>query len=885
MSQTAREPILLRDYRPPDYLIDTIDLQFELHSSRTRVAATSIFIRSPNSNDQTEPLILNGEDLTLVSVSMDGEELQQGRWTSSPNSLTVHDTPDTFELTIVTEIDPSSNTALEGLYMSSGRFCTQCEAEGFRKITYYLDRPDVLAKFKVTIIAKKGPYPILLSNGNQVESGDLDDDKHYAIWEDPFPKPCYLFALVAGNLGCVSGSFLTSSGRNVALYIYVEHGKERRAEYALDALIRSMKWDEDVYGLEYDLDIFNIVAVSDFNMGAMENKSLNIFNDKFILADSDTATDTDYAWIESVVAHEYFHNWTGNRVTCRDWFQLSLKEGLTVFRDQQFSSDQRSYATQRIDDVKRLRAAQFTEDASPLAHPVRPDSYSEINNFYTHTVYEKGAEVVRMIHTLIGPEAFRKGMDLYFERHDGQAVTCEDFIDAMETASDHDLTQFMLWYRQAGTPTIHARGRYDPGTRKYELKLTQSCKPTPGQDHKKPMLIPLAIGFIDEAIGSLKVGLNDKTDEILETHVIALHDQAETLVFDRFPTNIEEPVISINRGFSAPIHVKIDRSVKDLRILIANDPDPISRWDATQELALSVLSQKIGGASYDLTLDALLDSLGTVLETAREAPGLVAQALELPVESSITKSLETFDPVNIYLAHRWLRDLLGRKFFEQFATLYNETNPATPYDPSGSEAGKRSLSHQALKYLVAASPEQHTSTAYQQYENSESMNERWSALLVLNEYDGESRQAALNDFKDRFSDDSLVMNKWFSLEATHPNAKTLAQVENLKSHPKYDPKNPNKIRALIANFATSNPIGFHQKSGAGYRYIADQVLEIDTFNPQSAARLASAFQQWSRYDEVRKSFIHEELSRIANTPSLSQDVREIVGKALAAPKN
>lgn len=871
---------MLKDYRPTAFLIDTVDLKFELHPSKTQVTATSKLRRNPDSGQQSESLVLDGEDLNLVSIKIDGAEIEPSRWIVSEDTLTLKDPPDAFALTIVTTIDPASNKALEGLYISSDRFCTQCEAEGFRKITYYLDRPDVLAKFNVTLIADKERYPVLLSNGNQIEKGDIDKSKHYAVWQDPFAKPCYLFALVAGDLGCLKGQFKTASGQIVDLHIYVEHGKEARAEYALDSLIRSMKWDEVTYGLEYDLDIFNIVAVSDFNMGAMENKSLNIFNDKFILADAETATDTDYTWIESVVAHEYFHNWTGNRVTCRDWFQLSLKEGLTVLRDQQFSADQRSQAVQRIDDVKRLRAAQFTEDASPLAHPVRPDSYAEINNFYTHTVYEKGAEVVRMIHTLIGKDAFRKGMDIYFARHDGQAVTCEDFVSAMEAASGQDLTQFMLWYRQAGTPTIHASGVYDTEMRQYTLTLTQSCKPTPGQPIKKPMHIPVAIGFIDEHLGSIEVGYAGALSP-QETHVVSLHEQSAAFTFSGFPADVDAPVVSINRGFSAPVLVDAPRSEKELGILIASDPDPISRWDAAQELALSVLTKKLTGAAHDETMEALLDALVTVLQSGGVDPGLAAQILELPAESSIAEGFEAFDPTEVYDVRTWLKTQIGRNHGDQFAMLYQQYDSAAPYNPSGEDAGKRALRHQALSYMMSANAETTEAVAFDQYTQSSTMTDRWSALQVLNQRDSDLRRSALDDFRNRFADNNLVLDKWFSLEANHPSASTLNRVMHLKTDSKYDSKNPNKIRALIGSFAANNTIGFHQISGEGYSFIADQVLEIDSFNPQSAARLAGAFQQWARYDAQRKHLMHTELIRIANAPSLSQDVQEIVGKALA----
>lgn len=882
MSRSLLKPTLLKDYRPPAFLIDSVDLVFDLHESETRVKSTCQIRRNPENDESPDVLVLNGEKLELVNLKIDGIQPPKDDWKVTEDALEIRVSSDTFELQVTTIIDPSSNKALEGLYISSRRFCTQCEAEGFRKITYFLDRPDVLAKFRVTLIADKTGYPVLLSNGNCVENRETAGGKHLSVWEDPFPKPSYLFALVAGDLGLITGLFMTNSGKAVALRIYVEHGKEARAEYALDSLIRAMQWDEDVYGLEYDLDIFNVVAVSDFNMGAMENKSLNIFNDKFILASTETATDTDYAWIESVVAHEYFHNWTGNRVTCRDWFQLSLKEGLTVFRDQQFSAEQRSYSVQRISDVKRLRAAQFSEDASPLAHPVRPECYSEINNFYTHTVYEKGAEVVRMIQSLVGSENFRKGMDIYFERYDGQAVTCEDFVASMEAASGLDLSQFKLWYSQAGTPVINAEGFYHPETRRYELKLKQSCKPTPGQPVKEPMHIPVAIGFVDELNGSLSVNRTDSDGGCSETHLISMRDKVETIHFDSFPSSVTRPTVSINRGFTAPIHVSMNRSPEDLATLVSHESDPVSRWDASQQLARSVLLQKVRGESSNHQLDVFLDSVSIILNSAYDDAGLTAQILDLPAESIIADGLETYNPIEIYNARRWLGELIGARYCDKFAALYESSKIQESIDTSGSQANRRALNYQALNYLVLGDSKTYTEVALNQYESSLTMTDRWSALLVLNQTQDDLRRLALDNFAERFSDDSLVMDKWFALEATHPSEDILDRIQTLKSHPVYDAQNPNKIRALITSFAMGNTIGFHQISGHGYRFVADQIIEIDSFNPQSAARLAGAFQQWSRYDDQRSSLIHAELSRIANTRSLSPDVGEIVGKTLSA---
>jgi aminopeptidase N len=884
MPATKLQPILLKNYAPPPFLIDRVELTFDLEPTNTEVTALTFFRRNPDSNVVSGTLELDGEDLELKSVTIDGQEVAPDMLTLTKKTLTLNSVPDTFTLRIVTIINPEANSALEGLYISSGRFCTQCEAEGFRRLTYYPDRPDVLARFRVKIIADSARYPLLLSNGNRIDHGTVDDQRHFTVWDDPFPKPCYLFALVAGDLANLSSTFKTTSGRDVVINIYVENGKEAKAVYAMDSLKRAMEWDQDVYGLEYDLDAFNIVAVSDFNMGAMENKSLNIFNDKFILADPMTATDTDYAWIESVVAHEYFHNWTGNRVTCRDWFQLSLKEGLTVFRDQQFSGDQRSAAVQRIEDVRRLRATQFTEDAGPLAHPVRPDSYAEINNFYTHTVYEKGAEVVRMIHTLIGAENFRKGMDLYCERHDGQAVTCEDFVSAMADASDYKFDQFLLWYSQAGTPLVEAEGEFNSNTNQYLVTLRQSCDATPGQTSKQPMHIPIAIGFVDKDSGSVSTSIAGGNGDRKETHLISLVEKTTTLKFEGFPESVTFPVISLNRGFTAPIQTKISRKPDELAVLMTYDPDPLSRWNATQDLALSVLMEKIGTQNTPSSLPTFLESLGKILGTAGNDEATTALLLELPGEQIISDKVVPIEPVKIHEARLWLKQKIGQTFGDFFLRIYSEYQNQRQFLPTANDAGIRSLRRIALDYIVCADNEENASLAFDHYNSADNMTDLWSALVILNETNTEFRRRALDDFATRYENDNLVLDKWLMLEATHMQPSTLDRVKDLLSHEKYNDRNPNKIRALIGAFAAQNIIGFHQISGAGYEFVAEQILEIDKINPQVASRLTGAFQQWSKYDAERKEMMHRQLIRIRNTDDMSEDVMEIVSKSLISAR-
>jgi aminopeptidase N len=886
MDKGAPRAIHLKDYTPPPYLIDTVDLTVELGEETTRVR--SLLAMRPNPAAQAaqgaagHPLVLDGQDMRLVLVALDGKGLGPDDYAVEPDSLTIAQVPDRpFTLEIVTELRPQDNTSLEGLYKSSGNFCTQCEAEGFRKITYFVDRPDVMARYRTTIVADKAGYPVMLSNGNLVEQEDLPDGRHRAVWEDPFPKPCYLFALVAGRLVEVADSFTTHSGREVALRIYVEPGNEDKVGHAMDSLRKSMKWDEDVYGLEYDLDVFMIVAVGDFNMGAMENKGLNVFNTKYVLARPETATDGDFLGVETVVAHEYFHNWTGNRVTCRDWFQLSLKEGLTVFRDQEFSSDMHSRAVKRISDVQRLRAAQFPEDAGPMAHPVRPDSYIEINNFYTTTVYEKGAEVVRMIHTLLGPEGFRKGMDLYFERHDGQAVTCDDFVAAMEDASGVDLGHFRRWYSQAGTPAVEASGTWDAQARRYALRLKQTTPPTPGQPEKLPLHIPFAMGLLDPEGQDLPLRLEGEAAPAGTTRVLDLREAEQTFVFEDVPAR---PVPSLLRGFSAPVKLKADYENADLTFLMAHDGDPFNRWEAGQTLATRLMLDLVedAKAGRPLALDrGFVDAFGRVLEDSAGDPAFTAQALVLPGEGYLAQQME---PVEVDAIHE-VRDFARRELAAAWRAPLEEIHRrnAAPNEPLSMDAeamGRRSLKNLALAYLMTSGDRSPAELALAQYRNSEAMTDVIAALSLIADSDMAERAEVLDHFYERWQALPLVVDKWFSIQATASRPGTTGEVERLLSHPAFEIRNPNKVYALIGSFAGGNPVNFHERSGAGYRLLADQVLRLDPLNPQVASRLVKIFARWRKFDAQRQELMRAELERIAGRPGLSRDVFEIASKSL-----
>jgi aminopeptidase N len=873
-------PIRLSEYHPPDWLVETVDLDVRLHPTRTPVRATLKLKPNPSAGAPA-PLALNGDGLTLVSLKLDGETLASDRYIATPDGLTIAQPPQRpFTLEVETLVDPQANTALSGLYRSSGTWCTQCEAEGFRRITYFPDRPDVMAVYTTRIEADKAEAPVLLSNGNLREAGDLPGGRHFAVWHDPWPKPAYLFALVGGKLGHIEDRFVTMSGREVALRIYVEPGKEDRAGYAMDSLKRAMRWDEETFGREYDLDVFMIVAVSDFNMGAMENKGLNVFNDKYVLASSATATDADFVNIEAVIAHEYFHNWTGNRITCRDWFQLCLKEGLTVYRDQEFTSDQRSRVVARIGDVRGLRAHQFVEDAGPLAHPVRPEVYREINNFYTTTVYEKGAEVVRMIHTLIGAAQFRKGMDLYFERHDGEAATIEQFVQCFADVSGRDLKQFMRWYSQAGTPEVVASGHYDAKAKTYRLDLAQVIPPTPGQPTKEPMVVPLVTGLVDGNGRDVPLTLADGHSP--ERGVLVLDKPAQSLIF----TGVNErPVLSTNRNFSAPIKLTANLTPDDLRLLAARDSDPFNRWQAVQTLASTLLVDNVARirAGHDPEADdGLLEALAAILADAKLEPAFIAETLVPPSEADIAREVgRDIDPDAIFRARAALRTLTGLHLNAALTATYQRLSDTRPYSPDAVSAGRRTLKNVCLDLLAATQEPHAIKLAAKQYQAADNMTDRMAALATLSLHDVPERKAAFDDFYQRYRDDPLIIDKWFSLQAMTPDPATLDRVRALTGHPAFSMANPNRVRALIGGFAQGNPTQFNRLDGAGYEFVADRILALDPANPQVASRMTTAFKSWRALEPGRRARAKSALTRIADAPKLSRDVGDIVQRALA----
>ncbi len=809
-------PVRLQDYRPPDWLIETVELDVSLDPTATTVRA-KLKIK-PNSAGTPAPLVLDGEELKLRSLALDGKQLAAESFVATPDRLTIAQVPNRpFELIIETVVDPTGNTQLMGLYRAGATYCTQCEAEGFRRITYFLDRPDVMAVYTTRIEADKNEAAVLLSNGNLVGHGDVPGtSRHFAVWHDPFPKPSYLFALVGGNLACVEDTFTTMSGRNVRLAIYVEPGKEERVPYAMDSLKRAMRWDETAFGREYDLDIFMIVAVSAFNMGAMENKGLNVFNDKYVLASPSSATDTDYAGIEAVIAHEYFHNWTGDRITCRDWFQLCLKEGLTVFRDQEFTADQRSRAVERISDVRSLRSHQFVEDAGPLAHPVRPELYREINNFYTSTVYEKGAEVVRMIRTLLGPATFRKGMDLYFTRHDGQAATVEQFVRCFADVSRRDMSQFMRWYSQAGTPDIKVAPHYDARGKTYRLDIAQTIPPTPGQPTKAPMVIPLAFGLIGKNGGDLSLVLDGRP---LEHGVLELTKPSQSFVFSDVA---ERPVPSLNRGFSAPVKLALPIEPDDLRFLAAHDSDPFNRWQAVQTLAMNLLKANVAAVRAGAAVredDGLMAALGAILDDAKLEPAFIALTLSPPSEADIAREIGgDVDPDAVFAARRKLRAAIGVRHGAALADTYQRMITPGPYRPDAQSTGRRALKNACLDFLAMTETDEAIARAYTQYQRADNMTDRMAALETLALHDRPERAAALDDFYKRYADDPLIIDKWLALQAAIPEPTTLDRVRALTKHPAFSVANPNRIRALIGAFAQVNHTQFNRGDGAGYDF-------------------------------------------------------------------
>jgi aminopeptidase N len=873
-------PVRLEDYRPPDWLIGTVELDVALHPTATTVRAKLAI--KPNSAGAPAPLVLDGDELTLRSIRLDGKPLPADSFVATPDQLTIAQVPQRpFELEIETVLDPTNNSKLMGLYRAGTTYCTQCEAEGFRRITYFLDRPDVMAIYTTRIEADKNEAAVLLSNGNLIGAGDIAGTaRHFAVWHDPFPKPSYLFALVGGNLGCVNDSFTTMSGRKVRLAIYVEPGKEDRCHYAMDSLKRAMRWDEVAFGREYDLDIFMIVAVSAFNMGAMENKGLNIFNDKFVLASPATATDGDYASIEAVIAHEYFHNWTGDRITCRDWFQLCLKEGLTVFRDQEFTADQRSRAVERITDVRGLRAHQFVEDAGPLAHPVRPTLYHEINNFYTATVYEKGAEVVRMIRTLLGETTFRAGMDLYFARHDGQAATVEQFVQCFADVSGRDMGQFIRWYAQAGTPEVKVEPRYDPDARNLRLDVAQSIPPTPGQPDKEPMVVPLVLGILGSTGKDLPLTFNGQT---LPRGVIELTEPRQSFTFTNVP---ERPVLSLNRSFSAPVKLTAPIDADDLGFLAAHDSDTFNRWQAVQTLAMTLLKGNVTAlrSGKEARVDeGLMDALSATLKDEALEPAFIALTLSPPSEADIAREIGAeVDPDAVFVARRKLRAETGRRHGDLLAGSYERMMTPGPYRPDAQSAGRRALKNACLDLLAMTESDAAITRAFAQYRNADNMTDRIAALETLAAHDRPERIAALADFYERYAADPLVIDKWFSLQATIPEPATLDRVRALTRHPAFSAANPNRIRALIGAFAQANHTQFNRSDGTGYNFVADFVLELDPKNPQVAARLMSAFRSWRTLETQRCSQAEATLRRVAANATLSRDVHDIVARTLAA---
>ena len=874
------QPVRLADYRPPDYLVDQVELQFRLEPADTVVEARLVMRRNPAAGEGVPPLLLDGQELELMGLQLDGEALGSNRYRIDDDRLIVHDLPAAFTLESTVRIHPEANTALEGLYVSNGVFCTQCEPEGLRKITYFPDRPDVMARYRVRIEADQAAYPVLLANGNLVESGSLSGGRHFALWEDPFKKPSYLFALVAGRLARLEDRFTTRSGREVTLEIYTEPREIEKCAHAMASLKKAMRWDEERFGLEYDLDRFMIVAVSDFNFGAMENKGLNIFNTKFVLAKPETATDGDYLGVESVIAHEYFHNWTGNRVTCRDWFQLSLKEGLTVFRDQEFTADLHSRPVKRIADVRRLRATQFLEDAGPLAHPVRPDSYIEINNFYTTTVYEKGAEVIRMLHALIGEATFQRGMQIYFERHDGQAVTCEDFVAAMEAAAGRDLTQFRRWYGQAGTPRLTVRGEHDREARTFTLTVAQTTPPTSGQPDKQPLHIPLALGLLDPAGTPLPLRLEGETEPGRTSRILELTDAEHRFTFIDVP---ERPVPSLLRGFSAPVILESDIDDADRRFLMAHDPDPFVRWEAGQSYALELMLGLIAdrGAGRALRLDdALTDAIARTLADGELDHAFVAQALSLPSETYVAEQMAEIDVDGIHTVREFLRGALGGRLGDQWSRAYRMLQTREPYRFEAAQVGRRALKNLALAYLLAGGGEEGRASCLAQFRGADNMTDRVAALGLLAESDLPERAEALAEFYASWRNDALVVDKWFALQAMAQRPDAIDVVTGLLHHEAFTLANPNRVRALIGAFAQANPTGFHRADGAGYAVVADHVLLLDKRNPQVASRLAQPFGRWRRYDAARQDHMRAQLERILATPKLSRDVFEIASKCL-----
>ena len=898
MKNNSPKTTYLKDYTPPPFLIDKVNLEIDLGEKWSIVKAHLCFRSNPDFKGNNSTLVLEGQEMKLQKIRLNNVQMRYDQYSVDESHLKIKNVPKKFELETEVKIQPQNNTELEGLYKSGQIFCTQCESEGFRKITYFSDRPDVMSLFSTKIIANKAKYPVILSNGNPIESGELDDGRHWIRWEDPHLKPSYLFALVAGNLLHIEDNYKTASGRNVSLKIYVEPENIEYCKHAMRSLKESMRWDEERFGREYDLDLFMIVAVNDFNSGAMENKGLNIFNSKLILASQDTATDTDFYYIQGVVGHEYFHNWSGNRVTCRDWFQLSLKEGFTVFRDQEFSSDLNSRVVQRITDVDRLRTYQFPEDAGPMSHPVRPDSYMEINNFYTMTVYEKGAEVVRMIYTLLGDKKFRRGTDLYFKRYDGQAVTCDDFVSAMEDASKKDLKQFKRWYNQSGTPQLSIRGKHNQKEKKYTLTVQQSCPYTPGQKgfgknidtnaaekeliKKQPFHIPFAIGLLSDDGKPLPLKLEgDSKDNLMNSVVLEIKNEKETFVFEDIS---DPPVPSLLRGFSAPVKLDFDYSNAELALLLANDTDKFNRWEAGQQLMIRVILEQVNRFQQKIPLELsgdLLEAFQKILEhSSKNEPALLAQTLSFPTESYLGELMDVIDVVAVHESRKFVRRQLSEKLHHQFEKIYSENQEKGSYSIDTESMGKRSLKNVCLSYLAELNTPEVMQMCLNQFNKQENMTDVVGSLGVLTNIDCPERVTAFNKFEKKWNHNTVVMDKWFTLQAISNLPDTLQKVRELTMHNSYDGKNPNKIRALISSFSRFNQLCFHSFDGSGYEFLSEQIIKLDPINPQTAARLVSVFNNWKKFEENNKLKMKEQLKRIVKTPKLSGDVFEIVSKAL-----
>ena len=880
MKKAAVSKTVFREnYRPFAWILDQVKLRFEIGDDSTSVISELKLSRNPSARSSDE-IELDGQQMELVSVLMDGKVLAPGDYSVDADKLIILNAPESCTLTIEVLIKPQENTALDGLYPSGKFLLTQCEAEGFRKIAYFPDRPDVMTRFEVTIIANAERYPVLLSNGNAVNSGELDDGRHWVRWDDPFAKPSYLFALVAGDLAHIEDHFVTRSGRDVTLRVYVEQENVDRCDHAMESLLKAMQWDEDRFGLEYDLDVYNIVATNDFNMGAMENKSLNIFNSKYVLARPDTATDVDYQGIEGVIAHEYFHNWTGNRVTCQDWFQLTLKEGLTVFRDQEFSSDMQSRAVKRIQDVRDLRSRQFPEDSGPMSHPVRPDKYREINNFYTMTVYQKGSAIVRMYHTLLGNEGFQKGMKLYFERHDGQAVTCDDFLAAMADANGVDLRRFGAWYGQSGTPEVSVNTEFDADQSRFTLHLSQRTLPTHDQQEKQALVIPFAMGLLSPAGDEYPLQLSGEDSPSGISRLLLLEEDKKSFTFENIP---QKPVPSLLRDYSAPVKLRYSWSASDLAVLMAHDSDSFMRWEASQLLAqgeiLSNVERCANGTSMEVD-PGLLRAFGLLLEDTGSDPALVAEAIMLPGEDYLAEQMDVVDVDSIHVARTFVKTTLATELKNLFQHRYASLDNSAVYDKSPASIARRSLKNTCLSYLLETRDGEALAEA--QLTASDNMTDTLAALHGLVRAGASSAVAALSAFEQRWKDDALVLDKWFAIQASRPGGETIGVVRTLMKHPAFSITNPNKVRSLIGVFAMANPTGFHAADGTAYRFHADRVIELDSLNPQVASRMASAFNQWKRYDKGRQALMKIELERIAAVDGLSPGVFEIISKAIGA---